>query len=43
MNRSFFLGVYPGLTDDMFTFVEQAMEEFIGNYSSPSTGEAGRG
>ena len=32
MNRSFFLGVYPGLTDDMFVFVEQAMAEFMGKY-----------
>lgn len=29
MNNTFFLGTYPGLTEDMFTYVEKIMDDFI--------------
>ncbi len=29
MNDAFFIGVYPGLTDAMLTYVEQAFAEFF--------------
>jgi CDP-4-dehydro-6-deoxyglucose reductase, E1 len=32
MNNTFFLGTYPGLTEDMFTYSEGVLDEFIGKY-----------
>ncbi len=29
MNNTFFLGTYPGLTDDMFKYTEEVIDEFI--------------
>jgi CDP-4-dehydro-6-deoxyglucose reductase, E1 len=29
MNNTFFLGTYPGLTDDMFTYLQIVVDEFI--------------
>lgn len=29
MNNTFFLGTYPGLTEEMFSYVENVLEEFI--------------
>lgn len=29
MNNTFFLGTYPGLTDEMFAYVEEVLDEFI--------------
>ena len=29
MNNTFFLGTYPGLTDEMFSYVEQKLEDFV--------------
>ncbi len=29
MNNTFFLGTYPGLTEDMFSYSEEVLEEFI--------------
>ncbi|MFA6335712.1 MAG: lipopolysaccharide biosynthesis protein RfbH [Bacteroidales bacterium] len=29
MNNTFFLGTYPGLTDEMFKYVEQKIDEFL--------------
>lgn len=34
MNNTFFLGTYPGLTKDMFSYSEQILDEFISNYNS---------
>jgi len=31
MNNTFFLGTYPGLTDDMFTFIDEVLTRFINN------------
>jgi CDP-6-deoxy-D-xylo-4-hexulose-3-dehydrase len=31
MNDTFFLGTYPGLTDDMFTYIESVFNEFLSN------------
>ena len=31
MNNTFFLGTYPGLTDAMFDYVEEALKKFIGD------------
>jgi CDP-6-deoxy-D-xylo-4-hexulose-3-dehydrase len=32
MNNTFFLGTYPGLTKEMFQYVEEVLESFISNY-----------
>ena len=32
MNNTFFLGTYPGLTDDMFKYVEEKLDEFVKQY-----------
>ena len=32
MNNTFFLGTYPGLTKEMFNYVEKILSEFIKNY-----------
>jgi CDP-6-deoxy-D-xylo-4-hexulose-3-dehydrase len=29
MNNTFFLGTYPGLTDDMFLYIEEVLNKFI--------------
>ncbi|MDR1115531.1 MAG: lipopolysaccharide biosynthesis protein RfbH [Tannerella sp.] len=31
MNNTFFLGTYPGLTDEMFTYIESMFNEFLSN------------
>ena len=31
MNRTFFLGTYPGMTDDMLDYIEQKVDAFIGS------------
>jgi CDP-4-dehydro-6-deoxyglucose reductase, E1 len=33
MNNTFFLGTYPGLTDNMFKYVEGVLDEFIKGYT----------
>jgi len=33
MNNTFFLGTYPGLTKEMFTYAEQLIESFMNNIS----------
>ncbi|MBO6051286.1 MAG: lipopolysaccharide biosynthesis protein RfbH [Bacteroidales bacterium] len=32
MNNTFFLGTYPGLTDEMFNYVEEKLDEFVKQY-----------
>lgn len=32
MNNTFFLGTYPGLTEEMFNFSETVLDEFISNH-----------
>lgn len=32
MNNTFFLGTYPGLTDEMFTYIEKTVDEFVGSF-----------
>jgi CDP-6-deoxy-D-xylo-4-hexulose-3-dehydrase len=32
MNDTFFLGTYPGLTGEMFRYIESVLEEFLSNY-----------
>jgi CDP-4-dehydro-6-deoxyglucose reductase, E1 len=32
MNNTFFLGTYPGLTEDMFSYAEGVLEEFLSKY-----------
>ena len=32
MNNTFFLGTYPGLTDEMFNYEESILDEFLNNY-----------
>jgi CDP-6-deoxy-D-xylo-4-hexulose-3-dehydrase len=32
MNDTFFLGTYPGLTDEMFEYIENVFEEFMSGY-----------
>jgi CDP-4-dehydro-6-deoxyglucose reductase, E1 len=32
MNNTFFLGTYPGLTEDMFSYAEGVLEEFLCKY-----------
>ncbi|HEY9123113.1 MAG TPA: lipopolysaccharide biosynthesis protein RfbH [Bacteroidales bacterium] len=33
MNNTFFLGTYPGLTDDMFAYIEQVVDEYLKGYT----------
>ena len=33
MNNTFFLGTYPGLTDDMFIYAENVIDEFMSKHS----------
>ncbi|MDO8804027.1 MAG: lipopolysaccharide biosynthesis protein RfbH [Elusimicrobiota bacterium] len=33
MNNTFFLGTYPGMTEEMFSYVEDCVAEFMGWYS----------
>lgn len=32
MNNTFFLGTYPGLTDEMFSYIEKTLDEFIASF-----------
>jgi CDP-6-deoxy-D-xylo-4-hexulose-3-dehydrase len=32
MNNTFFLGTYPGLTEDMFSYAQSVLEEFLSKY-----------
>lgn len=32
MNNTFFLGTYPGLTDEMFKYAEEKLDEFVKKY-----------
>jgi CDP-6-deoxy-D-xylo-4-hexulose-3-dehydrase len=32
MTDTFFLGTYPGLTDEMFAYIESVFDEFLSNY-----------
>lgn len=32
MNNTFFVGTYPGLTDEMFAYIESTLVEFMGKY-----------
>lgn len=32
MNNTFFLGTYPGLTDEMFSYIEKTVDEFIASF-----------
>ena len=32
MNNTFFLGTYPGLTDEMFKYAEEKLDEFVKQY-----------
>lgn len=32
MNNTFFLGTYPGMTEEMFSYVEDSIAEFAGRY-----------
>jgi len=32
MNNTFFLGTYPGLTEEMFSYAESVLEEFLSKY-----------
>jgi len=32
MNDTFFVGTYPGLTNEMFAYIESVMEEFLSKY-----------
>jgi CDP-6-deoxy-D-xylo-4-hexulose-3-dehydrase len=32
MNNTFFLGTYPGLTDDMFVYINEILTRFINNF-----------
>lgn len=32
MNNAFFLGTYPGLTDEMFAYIENTVDEFVGSF-----------
>ena len=34
MNHTFFLGTYPGLTDEMFIYEESVLNEFIKNFTN---------
>jgi CDP-6-deoxy-D-xylo-4-hexulose-3-dehydrase len=33
MNNTFFLGTYPGLTNEMFNYTEEVLTTFISNYT----------
>lgn len=33
MNQSFWIGIHPGITDDMIAYTKQVLEEFTKNYS----------
>ena len=33
MNNTFFLGTYPGMTEEMFSYVEDCVAEFVGRFS----------
>ncbi|MDP2866460.1 MAG: DegT/DnrJ/EryC1/StrS family aminotransferase, partial [Elusimicrobiota bacterium] len=33
MNNTFFLGTYPGMTEEMFSYVADCVAEFTGKYS----------
>jgi hypothetical protein len=30
MNQTFFLGTYPGMTDAMLDYIEQKIDQFVG-------------
>jgi len=32
MNNTFFLGTYPGLTDEMFSYIEKTVDEFVTSF-----------
>ena len=32
MNNTFFLGTYPGLTDEMFAYIEKTVDEFVTSF-----------
>lgn len=32
MNNTFFMGTYPGLTDEMFSYIEKTLDEFIASF-----------
>ena len=32
MNNTFFLGTYPGLTDEMFSYIEKIVDEFAASF-----------
>lgn len=32
MNNTFFLGTYPGLSDEMFSYIEKTLDEFIASF-----------
>ena len=32
MNDTFWIGVYPGITDEMIQYVEEKFDEFLSNY-----------
>ena len=32
MNDTFFVGTYPGLTEEMFAYIESVLAEFINKY-----------
>ena len=32
MNNTFFMGTYPGLTDEMFSYIEKTVDEFIASF-----------
>lgn len=32
MNNTFFLGTYPGLTDEMFSYIEKTVDEFVASF-----------
>jgi len=32
MNNTFFLGTYPGLTDEMFTYIKTIVDEFVASF-----------
>ena len=34
MNNTFFLGTYPGLTKEMFDYVEKVLTSFVENYTN---------
>ena len=34
MNNTFFLGTYPGLTSNMFNYVEEVLDSFIQDFTN---------